>query len=110
MIQFAYIAACGAVARFTLIAMMLSSSSPNRCLRLGQQRSKLGNEVDLETFDHLFRNIGGKRVRQRSWGHGRMTATYFGVQVKNLEEFPTDGAAQFGNRNHIQLQGLGKYK
>jgi hypothetical protein len=63
----------------------------------------LGSEVNLEILHHPFSNARGQRFRQRKWGYGGMTATNFGAQAKFFEKFPTDGATQFGNRNHIAI-------
>ena len=99
-----FIAACSTVAHFTLIARMLNSSSQSDV----QQRFKLGSEDSMETFDHISNNFGGKSFRQCKWGYGGMTATNSSTQLKSFEKLPTHRAAQFGNWNHIKLQGLGK--
>lgn len=85
--------------------MLLSVSLLGR-----QQRFKLGGEVSLETGDHLSRNFGRKRFRQRKWGYSGMTATNMGTQFESFKKLPTDRAAQFGNGNHIAIQILVKYE
>lgn len=80
------------MARFTFIAMM----SISRFFGI-HKLCKLVGKLRPESVDHLFRNIMGKRVRQRKWGYGGMAAQNFGTQFENFEELPTDGAAQFGN-------------
>ena len=96
------------MARFTLIATMLSGSRPF----VDQQRFKLGSELRPERGDDPIGNVGGKCFRQCKWGYSGMTATNFDIQlqVKNFEKLPTHRAAQFGNCYHIVLQGLGKYE
>jgi hypothetical protein len=94
-----FIAACGAVSSFTLIAKMLMFSGQT----FWQQMNKLVGEVSPETNDHCIRNIKGKRFGQYNLGYDGMTAMNFGMNlitsmhVKNMEKFPTHGAAQFRN-------------